>query len=146
MGFDDETIQFADHERGLHVFRCVYADFFADVPAFGAEMRRQLSKSLMFVPYVSRIKKQLSCFYICVVYRVDPVIVVRGCNDILNAHFTAADALDFGAKVCPFCGGWRCWVIWISNKFQAFFGIVFCLSEFDGAAHIFGKCSKMVTS
>jgi hypothetical protein len=51
--------------------------------------------------------------------------------------FAAADALDLGAKVCPLCFGGRVVVV-VSNKFQAFLGVILCSPEFDGSVLVFG--------
>ena len=48
----------------------------------------------------------------------------------------AADALDLGAKVCPFCCGG--WVVVVSYKFDAFLGVIFCSPKFDGSVPVFG--------
>ena len=105
MGFDEEAIHFANHECGLHVFRCSYTDFFADGPVLVLVMNCRESVIWAVVPVIRRVKKHSNCIHICVVYRKDPVVVIRGGNDIMDADFATTDALDLGAKVCPFCGG-----------------------------------------
>ena len=51
--------------------------------------------------------------------------------------FATADALDLGAKVCPLCCGGRVVVV-VSNKFQAFLGVILCSPEFDRSVLVFG--------
>ena len=141
MCFDEEAVHFANHERCLHFCRGVYSDFFGAVPVFGLLLVLVLLVLVLVMkrcsPSLDSSKKLVHCYNIGVVYRIYPVVVVGGGMDIEAVSFATADALDLGAKVCPLCCGGRVVVV-VSNKFQAFPGVILCSPEFDRSVLVFG--------